>query len=62
MVAAGDRIPSWALPLVILILSREVSVTALRAMASSEGLVIPAAPLGKWKTGCLACRRSSTCM
>src|SRR5262249_6436411 len=42
------RIPAWA---VILLLSRELSVTGLRALASSEGLVIAAGETGKQKTG-----------
>jgi CDP-diacylglycerol--glycerol-3-phosphate 3-phosphatidyltransferase len=42
------RIPAWA---VILLLSRELSITGLRAIASSEGLVIAAEEMGKQKTG-----------
>ena len=51
LVALPGRIPLWGLPMVVAILARELSVTALRAMASAEGVVISAAPLGKWKTG-----------
>ena len=51
MLVAVDRIPSWALPLVIAILGREIAVTALRAMASAEGIVVAVSSLGKWKTG-----------
>ena len=51
LVALPGRIPLWGLPLVVAILARELSVTALRAMASAEGVVISASPLGKWKTG-----------
>jgi CDP-diacylglycerol--glycerol-3-phosphate 3-phosphatidyltransferase len=51
MLVAVDRIPPWALPLVIAILGREIAVTALRAMASAEGIAFGASPLGKWKTG-----------
>ena len=36
---------------VILLLAREFAVTALRAVASSHGYVMPADQLGKWKTG-----------
>lgn len=38
---------SW---LVIVVLAREISITALRSMASSEGIVIAASRLGKYKT------------
>ncbi len=50
LVAMG-RIPFWGVSLVLLILAREMAVTGLRAMASSEGVVLQASPLGKWKTG-----------
>ncbi len=46
MVPMG-RIPEWA---VILLISREISVTGLRSIASSEGLVISAGGGGKNKT------------
>jgi CDP-diacylglycerol--glycerol-3-phosphate 3-phosphatidyltransferase len=46
MVPMG-RIPAWA---VVLLLSRELAVTGLRSMASSEGLVIAAGDDGKSKT------------
>lgn len=51
LVAMPERIPLWGVPLVILILARELAVTALRAMASAEGVVISASGLGKWKIG-----------
>ena len=51
LVALPERIPLWSVPLVILILARELAVTALRAMASAEGVVVAASSLGKWKTG-----------
>ncbi|MGB0679263.1 MAG: CDP-diacylglycerol--glycerol-3-phosphate 3-phosphatidyltransferase [Polyangiales bacterium] len=41
------RVPAWV---VILIVGRELSVTALRAIASSEGVVIAAGQGGKEKT------------
>lgn len=41
------RIPAWA---VFLILARELIVTGLRSIASSEGVVISASNLGKYKT------------
>lgn len=46
MVPMG-RIAEWA---VVLLLAREISVTALRGIASSEGLVIAAGEGGKSKT------------
>lgn len=46
MVPMG-RIPEWA---VVLLLAREISVTGLRSIAISEGLVIAAARGGKSKT------------
>ncbi len=51
MLIAVGRIPPWALPLVVAILAREFAVSSLRGVAGSEGVVIPASPLGKWKTG-----------
>ena len=41
------RIPVW---MVIVIIAREMAVTALRGMAVNEGIVIQASPLGKYKT------------
>jgi len=51
MLVAVGRIPPWALPLVVAILGREFAVTGLRGIAGSEGVVIGASSLGKWKTG-----------
>jgi CDP-diacylglycerol--glycerol-3-phosphate 3-phosphatidyltransferase len=42
-----DRVPAWA---VFVILAREMLVTGLRSIASSEGIVIAASDLGKYKT------------
>ena len=42
-----DRIPVW---IVIIIIAREMAVTGLRAVAVSEGIVIHASSLGKYKT------------
>ncbi|MDP7111299.1 MAG: CDP-diacylglycerol--glycerol-3-phosphate 3-phosphatidyltransferase [Myxococcota bacterium] len=42
-----DRIPAW---MVVLLLSREITITALRGIAVSEGIVIAAGKLGKYKT------------
>ena len=42
-------VPSW---IVILILSREFAVTGIRLVAASDGDVIAASKLAKWKTAC----------
>jgi CDP-diacylglycerol--glycerol-3-phosphate 3-phosphatidyltransferase len=42
------RVAAW---IVVVIIAREFAVTGIRAMASSEGLVIPADQLGKYKMG-----------
>lgn len=41
------RIPAWT---VVVLLSREITITALRGIASAEGLIIPAGSGGKLKT------------
>ncbi len=47
MLIPHGRVPAWA---VFLILAREMIVTGLRSIASSEGIVIAASDLGKYKT------------
>jgi CDP-diacylglycerol--glycerol-3-phosphate 3-phosphatidyltransferase len=42
-----DRFPAW---LVIVVLAREIGITALRSIASAEGMVIAAGKSGKYKT------------
>ena len=51
MLVGVGRIPPEALPLVVVILARELVVTGLRGMAGTQGVVIAASSLGKWKTG-----------
>jgi CDP-diacylglycerol--glycerol-3-phosphate 3-phosphatidyltransferase len=34
----------------VIVVAREIGVTALRGMAATEGVVIAASTLGKWKT------------
>ncbi len=47
MLVALHRVPAW---LVVVILTREMTINGLRAVASSEGLVIQAGQDGKLKT------------
>lgn len=47
MMVSLDHVPAWP---VVLIASRELAVTALRAIAMGEGVVIPASRGGKDKT------------
>jgi len=42
------RVPAW---IVVVIVAREFAVTGIRAMASADGLVIPADRMGKYKMG-----------
>lgn len=45
--AVMGRVPTWV---VVVLIGREISVTGLRSIASSEGVVIAAGETGKWKT------------
>jgi len=47
MLIPMDRIPAWV---VMLIVAREIAVTGLRSVAGSQGIVIQASSLGKYKT------------
>lgn len=47
MLIPSGRVPAW---MVFLILAREMIITGLRSIASSEGIVIEASDLGKYKT------------
>jgi CDP-diacylglycerol--glycerol-3-phosphate 3-phosphatidyltransferase len=47
MILPYDRVPAW---MVLVILGREIIITGLRGVASSEGIVIAASDLGKFKT------------
>ena len=47
MLITLDRIPAW---IVIVIIAREMAITGLRSIAVSEGIVIQASALGKYKT------------
>ncbi|KAB0666790.1 CDP-diacylglycerol--glycerol-3-phosphate 3-phosphatidyltransferase [Oryzomonas japonica] len=47
MILPFGRVPAW---MVLVVLGREIIITGLRGIASSEGIVIPASDLGKFKT------------
>ncbi len=47
MLIPPARVPAW---MAVIVVAREIGVTALRGMASTEGVVIAASTLGKWKT------------
>ncbi len=47
MILPYGRVPAW---MVVVVLSREIIITGLRSIASSEGIVIQASDLGKIKT------------
>lgn len=47
MILPFGRVPAW---MVLVILGREIIITGLRGIASSEGIVISASELGKFKT------------
>lgn len=47
MIIPLGRVPAW---MVLIILGREIIITGLRGIASSEGIIIEASELGKFKT------------
>lgn len=47
MILPFNRVPAW---MVLVILGREIIITGLRGLASTEGIIIPASQLGKYKT------------
>jgi len=47
MILPFGRVPAW---MVLIILGREIIITGLRGIASTEGIVIQASDLGKFKT------------
>lgn len=49
LLVAG-KLPTWTLPLLLLILSREFLITGLRLVAASSGIVLAAEKSGKHKT------------
>ncbi len=59
MLVSMSRVPVW---IVMLIIAREIAVTGLRSIAISEGIVIQASPLGKYKTGFQAASVIGLCL
>lgn len=49
MLLAVQRIPVWAAPMVVIIIGRELAVTGLRGMASTDGHAVGASWQGKVK-------------
>ncbi len=49
LLLAVGRIPMWGAAMVVVIVGRELAVTGLRSIASSEGYVVAAGGLGKLK-------------
>ena len=49
MLAAIDRTPRVPAAMVVVLIAREFAVTGLRAIASSEGIILAAEELGKYK-------------
>jgi len=47
MLIPVGRVPAW---MAVIIIAREIGVTALRGLAATEGVIIAASSLGKWKT------------
>ena len=45
----ADRIPSWGAPMVIVIIGRELAVSALRGLSTTEGRIMAAVWAGKLK-------------
>lgn len=50
MLLAAGRLESWAAPMVVIIVGRELAVTGLRGIASAEGVIVAASSWGKLKT------------
>jgi len=47
MLIPPGRVPAW---MAVIVVAREIGVTALRGVATTEGVIIAASPLGKAKT------------
>ena len=47
MLIPVGRVSAW---IAVIVVAREIGVTALRGLAATEGVIIAASSLGKWKT------------
>lgn len=47
MLVQIGRLPGW---MALVVIAREIGITALRGIATDQGIVIAASKLGKWKT------------
>lgn len=47
MLVEMSRLPGW---MALVVIAREIGITALRGIATDQGIVIAASQLGKWKT------------
>lgn len=47
MLVELNRLPGW---MALVVIAREIGITALRGIATDQGVVIAASQLGKWKT------------
>jgi CDP-diacylglycerol---glycerol-3-phosphate 3-phosphatidyltransferase len=54
-----DRAPAW---MVVIVVAREIAVTGLRSAAVTEGIVIQASKLGKYKTFSQAMATIALCL
>ncbi|MFT5432767.1 MAG: CDP-diacylglycerol--glycerol-3-phosphate 3-phosphatidyltransferase [Myxococcota bacterium] len=52
MMVELDRVPAW---FVVLLITRELSITSLRSIAGSEGIEVRVSQGGKWKTAFQLC-------
>lgn len=59
MLVTLGRVEAW---LVVLLICREISITSLRAVAASEGLIIAASRWGKFKTAFQGTALSLLCL
>ena len=56
--ARSPHVPAW---MVVVLVTREIMVTGLRAVAAAEGLIVAAEELGKYKMALQAIARLAIC-